>query len=273
MSKDLMTMDEYNVADNTTFEQDITTIKDVTTKAFLITGKLLQNIHAGKKYKDAGYKTFKEAVECELDLKQSRAYQLMDAVVVYENFHNCGTFLPTKEAQVRPLTKLNPEQQLEIWQEVAKDKVPTAKEVSEAVKKLKGYSSVSPTKKSVKAEKLIDKEIDIHQIIMNNPDEYLDTFVEAIGKGKDTYGELRTKLEAAGRKIYALTKELQTCKEQNASNIELMLATDTENQKLKLKLNSLEFNEAGEVLNREALINNYKIEKKALLKKIREINE
>lgn len=117
----------------TTFEEDISTIKDITTKAFLVTGSILSTIQEDKKYKEVGYKTFAEAVEVELGLNKSRAYQLIDASVAYHNLSTIVDFLPTAESQLRPIAKLLPEQQIEVWKEVAKDKVPTAKEVQEIV--------------------------------------------------------------------------------------------------------------------------------------------
>jgi len=119
----------------TTFQEDITTLKDVNTKVFLISGKILQNIQVGKKYKQAGYATFAEAVEVELGLKKSQAYYLIDAAKTYEILSTRVDILPTTEKQLRPISKLLPEQQIEVWQEVAKDKVPTAKEVQDYVNK------------------------------------------------------------------------------------------------------------------------------------------
>lgn len=126
----------------TTFEEDITTIKDCTTKVFLVTGKILQGIQDNKKYKEAGYKTFAEAVKIELGLDKRNAYYLIEAANVYENVNNCSQNLPTSESQLRPMAKLPAPEQIEVWQEVAKDKVPTAKEVQAAVDKRLGKIKV-----------------------------------------------------------------------------------------------------------------------------------
>lgn len=119
----------------TTFQEDIAIIKDSTTKVFLVSGKILQGIQDNKKYKEAGYKTFAEAVKIELGLDKPQAYRLMSAASAYENLVPIGTNLPTSESQLRAISKLPAPEQLEIWQEVAKDKVPTAKEVQEYVNK------------------------------------------------------------------------------------------------------------------------------------------
>lgn len=119
----------------TTFQEDIAIIKDSTTKVFLVSGKILQGIQDNKKYKEAGYKTFAKAVKIELGLDKPQAYRLMSAASAYENLVPIGTNLPTSESQLRAISKLPAPEQLEIWQEVAKDKVPTAKEVQEYVNK------------------------------------------------------------------------------------------------------------------------------------------
>ena len=113
----------------TTFEEDILVIKDSTTKVFLVTGKILKGIQDNKKYKEAGYKTFAEAVKVELGLEKRNAYYLIGAASVYENVNYCSQNLPTSETQLRPMAKLSAPKQVEVWQEVAKDKIPTAKEV------------------------------------------------------------------------------------------------------------------------------------------------
>ena len=133
--------------EDSTFQEDIALIKDATTKVFLISGKILQNIQDNKKYKQAGYKTFTEAIYAELQMKKSQAYRLIDAAIAYENLSPIGEFLlPTTESQIRPIAKLSKDEQIEVWKEVAKDKVPTAKEVQEAVNKK--LNKVSGTKKS-----------------------------------------------------------------------------------------------------------------------------
>lgn len=133
--------------EDSTFQEDIALIKDATTKVFLISGKILQNIQDNKKYKQAGYKTFTEAIYAELQMKKSQAYRLIDAAIAYENLSPIGEFLlPTTESQIRPIAKLSKDEQIEVWKEVAKNKVPTAKEVQEAVNKK--LNKVSGTKKS-----------------------------------------------------------------------------------------------------------------------------
>jgi len=138
----------------TTFQEDIAIIKDSTTKVFLVAGKILQGIQDNKKYKEVGYKTFAEAVNVELGMKRSNAYELIDAAKTYEILSGVPDIfpenkLPTAVSQIRPMIKLLPEQLVEVWQEISKDKVPTAKEVQEAVNKKLG--KIIGTKKIIKS--------------------------------------------------------------------------------------------------------------------------
>jgi hypothetical protein len=112
---------------------------EVEAKSFYLRGRILQSIKEDNCFKEAGYETFEKAVKDILSISRSFAYRIMDATTTYETLSPTGRhFLPTSERQLRPLTGLEPEQQIEVWQEVAKDKVPTAKEVQKAVNKKLG---------------------------------------------------------------------------------------------------------------------------------------
>lgn len=138
--KELITKEPFNFSVIETMEPvELTTLSfmdraklycEVEAKSFYLRGRILQSIKEDKCYKDAGYKTFEKAVKDILDISRSFAYRIMGATNTYEILSPiCRQNLPTTEAQLRPLIELLPEQQIEVWQEVAKDKVPTAKEV------------------------------------------------------------------------------------------------------------------------------------------------
>ena len=58
--------------------------------------------------------------------------------------------LPTKESQCRPLAKLSPSRQREVWRtavEKSKGRVPSARLVKEAVKQINSVDSVNETNK------------------------------------------------------------------------------------------------------------------------------
>jgi len=111
-------------------------------QTFIQVGQALTEIRERKLYRIKAM-TFERYCKELFDIAKSRANQLMDAAGVVENFHNCGSFpegsrlLPINEAQVRPLAKLNPDQQVVVWK-AAVESAPkgriTASHVSRVVK-------------------------------------------------------------------------------------------------------------------------------------------
>ncbi len=86
-------------------------------KTFQKVGTALLAIRDGRLYREH-YGTFEEYCQERWQLKQSRAYQLMDAAKAIANLGSSTIVeLPTNEAQARPLTRLEPEVQRQAWQE------------------------------------------------------------------------------------------------------------------------------------------------------------
>ncbi len=90
------------------------------------------------------HSTFESYVRDRFDYTRAAAYYLIKSSIVYENLKcqqfvgtNKGTsILPTKESQCRPLAKLPPERQREVWQtavDKAEEKVPSPKIVKAIV--------------------------------------------------------------------------------------------------------------------------------------------
>lgn len=89
-------------------------------------------------------KTFEDYCRARFEISRQSAYQFLGAKKVMDNVRNCGQIelLPKNEAQVRPLTKLEPDAQVEAWGKVV-DSAPTnggitARFVSEIVDGLIG---------------------------------------------------------------------------------------------------------------------------------------
>lgn len=86
------------------------------------------------------HSTFEQYCKETLRISASRAYQLCDAGGVIKNLHNCGeTVQPTREAQLRPLSCVEPEKQAEVWKaavEISGGEQPSAKQVDSAVDKV-----------------------------------------------------------------------------------------------------------------------------------------
>jgi phage N-6-adenine-methyltransferase len=108
-------------------------------QAFVRFGTALLEIRESRLYRD-GYETFEDYCRRRWKLKQSRAYQLMDAAFVTGSLKSSTIVeLPANEAQARPLTVLPPEVQVKAWQkavETAPNGKVTAAHVQDVVDNL-----------------------------------------------------------------------------------------------------------------------------------------
>jgi hypothetical protein len=121
-------------------------------QSFYEIGMALREIRDKELYRDVlGYETYEAYVKARWDFSRRNAYYLMDASTVIENV-NQGSQIPapTNERQVRPLTKLPPEQQPEAWQQAvatAPDGKVTAAHVQRIVKGMMGEEKPKPAPK------------------------------------------------------------------------------------------------------------------------------
>lgn len=99
---------------------------------FFEVGNALAKIRDGKLYRGE-YSTFDEYCRGRWDFTDRRARMLIDAAGVVENLAT-GTIVPVNEAQARPLTKLEPDQQREAWAE-AVESAPNGKVTAAHVEK------------------------------------------------------------------------------------------------------------------------------------------
>lgn len=110
--------------------------------AFVATGKALREIRDNTLYKQGPYGTFDEYVRRRWYMERTYAHRLIHAAEVYENLLPIGNTaegsvpLPTSEAQVRPLVRLDPDSQRKAWREAVNEigsyGVPTAGQVERA---------------------------------------------------------------------------------------------------------------------------------------------
>jgi hypothetical protein len=115
-------------------------------KSFYDVGRALTEIRDRELYKiNAGgeYQTFEAYCRGEWGISRPRAYQLIDAATVQENL---STIVDKQipESQVRPLTRLKPEQQLGAWQmavETSPGGKVTAAHISKVVRSMSGELS------------------------------------------------------------------------------------------------------------------------------------
>jgi len=119
-------------------------------RAFFEAGKALAELRDRRLYRST-HSTFEEYCKDRFGYNRSRSYQLIDAAIVVDNLHKCPQFvdiLPTAEGQVRPLTKLETEQQQEVWLtavEKAGGKVPTGRIVKDVVQQIMERTQVPNT--------------------------------------------------------------------------------------------------------------------------------
>ncbi|MEJ6486265.1 hypothetical protein N0Y54_34245 [Nostoc punctiforme UO1] len=109
-------------------------------RAFFEAGKALIELRDRRLYRST-HKNFDEYYLDRFSYNRSRSYQLVDAAVVVD-------ILPTAEGQVRPMTKLEPQEQQEVWLtavELAGGKVPTGRIVKDAVQRIMERTQVPNT--------------------------------------------------------------------------------------------------------------------------------
>jgi hypothetical protein len=86
---------------------------------FYQVGLALKEIRDKKLYKLQGYHSFNDYCEEHWEIGKRYAYMQIESSTVMENLRTSNPpFLPTTEWQVRPLTKLNPQQQRQVWEKI-----------------------------------------------------------------------------------------------------------------------------------------------------------
>ena len=117
-------------------------------RAFYLAGKALKELRDRRLYRST-HKTFEEYCRDRFGMKRAHSYRLIDAALVVDNLSpkclQIGDILPTNENQVRPLTKLSPEQQRSVWQQAVSEaggKVPPGRIVKDIVQRIRERTPV-----------------------------------------------------------------------------------------------------------------------------------
>ena len=174
-------------------------------QAFFVAGQALKALRDKRLYRET-HATFESYVRDRFDYTRAAAYYLIKSSVVYENLKcqqfvdtNKSTILPTKESQCRPLAKLSPERQREVWQTAvdrAKGKVPSARIVKAIINQ---NSSDLDIKAQPKDSEMIYKPgTGIDYIVHLDEETYrlLETYQDRIGKATKN-GAIRRLLDDA----------------------------------------------------------------------------
>jgi len=130
---------------------------------FVDVGNALLEIRDKRLYRQE-YSTFEEYCREQWNMKQSRAYQFMDSAKVIGNLQSSTIveLLPTNEAQARPLTSLEPEEQVEAWKRVITS-TPEGKVTAAVV--LKAVKEVEQERRNERRQERIEN---IAEIVANN---------------------------------------------------------------------------------------------------------
>ena len=125
-------------------ERDRLRLERQVERAFYLAGSALRELRDRKLYRST-HNSFAQYCQERFGMMRRHPYRLIDAVIVVDNIiqmcPNGTQIIPTSERQCRPLTKLEPEQQREVWRkavETAKGRVPSGKVVSDLVAKIEG---------------------------------------------------------------------------------------------------------------------------------------
>ncbi|MBN3957434.1 hypothetical protein [Nostoc sp. NMS8] len=130
-------------------------------RAFFEAGKALSQLRDRRLYRST-HKTFEDYCRDRFGHSRQKSNYLIAASDVYENLTticcqnsgiddlttNSSQILPTSEGQVRPMTKLEPQEQWEVWQtavEVAGGKVPSGRVVKDVIERIMERTQVPNT--------------------------------------------------------------------------------------------------------------------------------
>ena len=175
-------------------------------QAFYIAGQALKALQDKRLYRET-HATFESYVRDRFDYTRAAAYYLIKSSTVYENL-KCQQFvdtnkstniLPTKESQCRPLAKLSPKRQREVWQiavDKAEGKVPSARIVKEIISQ--SSSDLDIKAKPKDSEMIYKSGVGIDYIVHLDEETYklLESYQGRIGKATKN-GAIRSLLDNA----------------------------------------------------------------------------
>ena len=141
-------------------------LENTVSKAFYVAGQALKVLRDKKLYRET-HRTFESYTKERFDFSKSGAYYLISAFEVVENLkrpqfvdkNEGASILPTNESQCRPIAKLSPDQQRDIWNkavEKASGKAPSARIVKQIVNELENKPKMKPKPNHVNKPDIIN---------------------------------------------------------------------------------------------------------------------
>jgi len=140
---------------------------------FMLVGRALKAIKDEKLYR-AKFSTFEDYCHERWGLSDKHSYRLIEAYTCVDKLQKAlvspigETRYPKNESQVRPLTPLVPEKQVEAWQQVleaCKGKPITADEVQNVVNKMQGQPSKQKATKKTESKTVEQKLVKIEKLV------------------------------------------------------------------------------------------------------------
>ena len=181
-------------------------LERIVQQAFFVAGQALKALRDKRLYRET-HANFKSYVRDRFDFTKRAAYYLMDAYEVVNNLkseqivhsNKSTNILPTKESQCRPLAKLSPERQREVWQtavDKAEGKVPSARIVKEIIHQ--SSSDLDIKAKPKDSEMIYKSGVGIDYIVHLDEETYklLESYQGRIGKATKN-GAIRSLLDNA----------------------------------------------------------------------------
>lgn len=124
------------------------TVIERSLQSFIEVGSALLEIRDSKLYRSQ-YDTFEAYCRDRWQMSRSYAHRLTEAATVVNNLLPIGNIQPTRESQVRPLTKLKAEEQCQAWQLATTiSSQPTEAIVRRAVEQIREIGSIERSNKS-----------------------------------------------------------------------------------------------------------------------------
>ena len=183
---------------------------------------MLHRAHEGRAWAALGYASWKEYCTAEFQMSARHSYRLLDFAQIKSVLAESDQLVtPTSESQTRPLTKLEPDQQLAAWEraiEIADGGRPTAMEVETAVNESYAQAFVKEERLPM-LDIVVDKlSAEIRGFIdfagetkrARKIREILDAQGEMSPESQEKLQQLRVSLDYLGRKCLGLAKEIRS---------------------------------------------------------------
>jgi len=147
---------------------------------FVTVGRALREIRDKRLYKKALFDTFELYVRGRWDMGRAHAYRLIAFCDTMSNLSPIGDILPENEAQIRPLARLTPCEQRELWKDFVKSGATmTARSIKKFIDARKAASQKPDLSERISKEYRAAVKAMLDQVGMARQDHWQDTSRQA----------------------------------------------------------------------------------------------